>query len=79
MFLIELTSERYGMNRAADVAQPDRPDRHGFDDAGMTGDLDHITRMDRILQQDKHAGNHVLDQGLRPEPNGESNHAGTGQ
>ena len=67
------------MDGTAHITQPDRTDRHRFDNAGMTGDLYHVTSMDRILKQNEHTGDHVLDQSLCPKSDSKPNHAGTSQ
>ena len=50
-----------------------------FDHACPPGHLDHVAHAQCVAEQDEHAGDDVLHQLLRAEPDREPDHAGAGQ
>src|SRR5204862_4573978 len=72
-------AERDDMDAAVTAAQPDRAHGELFDLAGQRRDGDHIADLDRVLEQHKHAGDHVLYQLLRTETDRDPDNAGAGK
>ena len=67
------------MNRAGQIAKPDGAHRDALDHPGLAADRGDVADMNRVLEQNEHAGDEILDQGLGAETDGEAGDAGAGQ
>ncbi len=72
-------AEGDAVQRAVAGAKFQGADRHPLHRAADAVDRDGIADIDRILEQDEGPGDHVLDQGLGTEADGETDHPGAGQ
>ena len=71
-------AERHGVQVAAMMAQLDRAQREALDGAARAAALDVLADAERIVEQEEHARDDVLDQGLRAEADRDADHAGAG-
>ena len=67
------------MDVAVIAPERDRPHRHAFDHAGLARDVDDVADPDGVAEEDKEAGDQILDQRLRAETDGETHDTGTGE
>ena len=72
-------AERHHVDRALQVTKANGADRQVLDHAGMPADGHHVPDRDRILDEDEQPGDEVADQGLGPESDRETHHAGARQ
>ena len=66
---------RHAVHRAVEVAERRAAQAEVLDGAVDPGDADHVPGAELVLQDDEDAGQPVLDEGLRPEPHGDPDHA----
>ncbi len=67
------------MQDSLDIPQHDDPHRHPLDDPRSPRHLHDVAHRELILEQQEEPADHVLDQTLCPERNGETDHPDAGQ